>query len=61
MLKPWATCLRSTWLLEGTVASVLLVVLVWALFVPVPDCLAHHDVGSVTEPIGRCVGGSDAV
>ncbi|HEX3964690.1 MAG TPA: hypothetical protein VHZ03_49920 [Trebonia sp.] len=51
MLKPWATWLRSTWWLAGTVAAVLLVVLVWALFVPVPDWLAHHDVGSVTGPL----------
>ena len=46
-----ATWLRSTRWLTGTVVAVLLVVLVWAMFVPVPDWLAHHDVGSVTGPL----------
>jgi hypothetical protein len=51
MLKPWATWPRSTRWLAGTDAAVLLVILVWALFVPVPDWLAHHDVGSGKGPL----------
>ena len=35
------------WLAGGIAAVVLGLAIAWALFVPVADWLAHHDVGSV--------------
>src|SRR5215472_5492549 len=45
MLKRWAAWPPGTRWLVGIAAVVLAAVIVWALFVPVPDLLAHHDVG----------------
>ena len=39
---------RGTWWLVVIAAVVLALAVAWALFVPVADALAHHDVGSVT-------------
>ena len=48
MLKRWAALPRNTrWLLGSIAAVVLAPLVVWALFVPAADWLAHHDVGSV--------------
>ncbi len=48
MPKRWAAWPRSIrWLAGGIAAVVLGLVIAWALFVPVADWLAHHDVGSV--------------
>ena len=47
MLKRWAAWPRGIQWLAGIAAVVLALAIVWALFVPVPDWLAHHDVGSV--------------
>ena len=48
MWKRWqALPLGIRWLV-GIAAVVLAMAVVWALFVPVADWLAHHDVGSVT-------------
>jgi hypothetical protein len=38
---------RGAWLAAGIAAAVLIVVVVWVLFVPAADWLAHQDVGSV--------------
>jgi hypothetical protein len=46
MLKRWAAWPSGIRWLVGIVAVVLAAVIVWALFVPVPDWLARHDVGS---------------
>ena len=51
MLKRWARWPRSTRWLVGVAAVVLGLAVVWALFVPVADWLAHHDVGSATGPL----------
>lgn len=48
VLKPWDWGRRTQWLVGGIAAAALTVVIAWALFVPVADWLAHHDVGSVT-------------
>ena len=41
--------MRGTqWLAGGIAAVVLTLVVVWVLFVPVADWLAHQDVGTVT-------------
>ena len=51
MLKRWAApppCIRR---LMGIAAVVLGLAVVWALFVPIADWLAHHDVGSATGPL----------
>src|SRR5215471_359552 len=45
MLKRWAAWPPGTRWLVGIAAVVLAAVIVWALFVPVPDLLAHHEVG----------------
>ena len=37
--------------LAGIAAAVLALAFLWALFVPVADWLAHHDVGSATETL----------
>ena len=37
--------------LAGIAAVVLALAIVWALFVPAADWLAHHDVGSATGPL----------
>ena len=48
MLKRWAAWPRGKrCLVGGIVAAVLALAIVWALFVPLADWLAHHDVGSV--------------
>lgn len=50
MLRRWrALSRRAKWLAVAAAAVVLALALaaVWALFVPVADWLAHHDVGSV--------------
>jgi hypothetical protein len=46
MLKRWAAWPPAIRWLVGAAAVVLAAAIVWALFVPVPDWLAHHDVGS---------------
>jgi len=48
MLKPWAAWPRGIRWLAGGAVVVLAVAFLWALFVPVADWLAHHDVGSAT-------------
>jgi uncharacterized protein YjbI with pentapeptide repeats len=51
MLKTWAAWPRGIRWLIGTVAVLLAVVIVWALFMPAADWLAHHDVGSAGGPL----------
>jgi hypothetical protein len=46
MLKRWATWLSGIRWLAGIAALVLAATIVWALFVPLADWLARHDVGS---------------
>ena len=48
MLKRWAALPRGIRWLAGIVAAALALAFIWALFVPVADLLAHHDVGSAT-------------
>ena len=48
MLKHWAAWPRGIRWLAGTAIVVLGLAIAWALFVPVADSLAHHDVGSAT-------------
>jgi uncharacterized protein YjbI with pentapeptide repeats len=49
MPKGWAAQARSVrWLAAGIVAVVLGLAVIWVLFVPAADWLAHHDVGSAT-------------
>jgi hypothetical protein len=48
MLKRWTAWPPGTRRLVGIAAVVLAAGLVWALFVPLADWLAHHDVGSAT-------------
>jgi hypothetical protein len=48
MLKRWAAWPPGIRWLAGTAALVLAAAIVWALFVPLADLLAHHDVGSAT-------------
>jgi uncharacterized protein YjbI with pentapeptide repeats len=48
MLKRWAAWPPGIRWLVGTAALVLAAAIVWALFVPLADWLAHHDVGSAT-------------
>jgi len=48
MLKRWAAWPPGIRWLAGTAALVLAAAIVWALFVPLADWLAHHDVGSAT-------------
>ena len=47
MLKRWATWPRGIQWLVWIAVVVLALAIVWALFVPIADWLAHHDVGSV--------------
>ena len=47
MPKRWAALPRGIRWLAGIAVVVLALAIVWALFVPVADWLAHHDVGSV--------------
>jgi Pentapeptide repeats (8 copies) len=47
MSKRWDALPEGVRWLIGIAAVVLAVAVVWALFVPVADWLAHHDVGSV--------------
>jgi hypothetical protein len=51
MLKRWAALPSGIRWLVGIAAVVLAVAVLWVLFVPAPDWLAHHDVGSVTGPL----------
>jgi uncharacterized protein YjbI with pentapeptide repeats len=46
MLKRWAAWRPGIRWLAGIAAVVLAAVIMWALFVPLADWLAHHDVGS---------------
>ena len=46
MLKRWAAWPRGIRWLAGIAAVVLALAIVWVLFVPAADWLAHHDVGS---------------
>jgi hypothetical protein len=49
MLKRWKALPRNTrWRVGGIAAVVLALAVVWALFVPAADWLAHHDVGTST-------------
>ena len=48
MSKRWATRPRGVQWLVWIAVVVLALAIVWALFVPLADWLAHHDVGSVT-------------
>jgi hypothetical protein len=48
MPKRWMALPRGIRWLAGIAVVVLALVIVWALFVPLPDWLVHHDVGSVT-------------
>jgi hypothetical protein len=48
MSKRWAHWPRGIrWTIGGIAVVVLALAIVWALFVPLADWLAHHDVGSV--------------
>ena len=47
MLDRWEALPRNVRWLVGIAAVVLAAAVVWALFVPAADWLAHHDVGSV--------------
>ena len=47
MLKRWAARPQSIKWLTGVAAVLLGLAIAWALFVPIADWLAHHDVGSV--------------
>ena len=51
MLKRWAAWPQGIRWLAGIAAVVLALVIVWVLFVPVADWLAHHDVGSAKGPL----------
>ena len=51
MLKHWAAWPRGIRWLAGTAAAILALAILWALFVPLADSLAHHDVGSATGPL----------
>ena len=52
MPKGWAARARSVrWVAAGIVAVVLGLAVIWILFVPAADWLAHHDVGSVKGPL----------
>jgi hypothetical protein len=49
MRDRWADWPQGLRWLIGIAVVVLVLAIAWALFVPVADWLAHHDVGSVTE------------
>jgi hypothetical protein len=51
VLKRWAAWPQGIRWLAGVAATVLGLAIAWALFVPVADWLAHHDVGSATGPL----------
>ena len=48
MLRHWAAQQRALKWLAGIAVVILALVIVWALFVPLADWFARHDVGSVT-------------
>jgi hypothetical protein len=56
MLKRWATWPRDIQWLTGIAAVALALVIVWVLFVPAADRLAHHDVGSAQGPLLQSAG-----
>jgi uncharacterized protein YjbI with pentapeptide repeats/type II secretory pathway component PulM len=51
VLKRWAAWPQRIRWLTGIAAVVLTLVFLWALFVPLADWLAHHDVGPATGPL----------
>jgi uncharacterized protein YjbI with pentapeptide repeats len=51
VLKHWAAWPRGIRWLAGAAAVMVVLAIVWALFVPVADLLAHHDVGSAIGPL----------
>src|SRR5271157_5408842 len=51
MLKRWEALPPGTRWLGAIAVVVLALAIVWALFVPLADWLARHDVGSVTGPL----------
>jgi len=51
MPKTWADLPRSVQWLAGIAAVVLWLAIAWAMFVPVADWLARHDVGSINGPL----------
>ncbi len=51
MLKRWAAWPSGIRWLAGIAAVVLAAAIVWALFVPLADWLAHHDVGSSKDSL----------
>ena len=55
MLRRWAALPPRIRWLAGTAAGVLglavVLAVVWALFVPLADWLAHHDVASAKGPL----------
>ena len=51
MSKRWATWPRGIQWLVWIAAVVLALAIAWALFAPVADWLAHHDVGSAKGPL----------
>jgi membrane protein implicated in regulation of membrane protease activity len=51
VLKHWAAWPPGIRWLAGAAAVVVGLAIAWALFVPVADLLAHHDVGSATGPL----------
>jgi Pentapeptide repeats (8 copies) len=50
MLKRWAAWPQGIRWLVGIAAVVLWLAIAWAMFVPVADWLAYHDVGSIKGP-----------
>ena len=51
MPKRWAAWPWGIRWLVGIAVVVLALAIVWALFVPLADWLAHHDIGSVKGPL----------
>jgi hypothetical protein len=49
--KHWAAWPRGIRWLAGIAAVALALAIVWVLFVPGADWLAHHDVGSAKGPL----------
>jgi uncharacterized protein YjbI with pentapeptide repeats len=51
VLKRWAAWPRGIRWLAGIAGAVLVLAIVWVLFVPAADWLAHHDVGSAKRSL----------